>query len=81
VADVWLMLTPRELEAVQQAAGDAGNGPLLREVQAGLEAVTGELTLSRGLLARVVLARRDWRGGHQTAFTAVLEAAARHGEV
>lgn len=81
MADVWLMLMPRELEAIQQPANDAGNGPLLREVQAGLDVATGELLISRGNLARSLIARRNWGAGHESAFRAILEAADRHGEL
>ena len=76
----WMMLTPRQLEAVRTSVGadDARpNAVLLRRVQ-GL--VRGdELELTDAELNAVQAAARDYRGGFEKAFQAVLGAWARHG--
>jgi hypothetical protein len=76
----WIMLMPRETEAITAATlsdhDDRPNTVLLRTLREKLK--DGEIELTHKELREVEAARRNWRGGHERAFDAVLAAAKRH---
>lgn len=77
----WMMLTPRELEAItQQVPADidtTDNAAVLRMVQAKI-VNKDELELTDQELQRVRVAAGRYRHGFEKAFKAVLSAYSRH---
>lgn len=81
MTDIWMMLTPRELERVcvrVPAAALGEHADLLRTIQAKIDKIRGELTLTGAEWLRVQAAARNWRLGYERAFQAITTAAARH---
>lgn len=80
-APVWMVLTPREVEAVKATNVRADDmrpaAILLRKVQDRLDA-RGELELSDDEVTACDRATKDWRNGFVKAFLAVCAAAGRH---
>lgn len=77
--DTWLVLTVREQDRVRVRIPEGSkmrNVELLRRLQAKLDR-RGELTLTAEELRAVKAAYRDWRGGYQEAFAAILDALGR----
>jgi hypothetical protein len=77
----WMILTPREAEAVKAVRVDGADmridALLMRMVQEKLDS-RNELELSNDDMARVERAAKNWRTGFAKAFEAVLAAAGRH---
>jgi hypothetical protein len=57
---------------------DSSNGDLLRIVREKLNYMTGDLELTDNELTLVRSAARNWQGGYQRQFEAVLQAVRRH---
>jgi hypothetical protein len=76
---MWMLLMPAEVEIVMRPVSGTGqNAEVMREVQAAVDPLSGDLTLSKDALARVRGASRNWRGGYEGGLRAVLDAAERH---
>lgn len=75
----WMMLTPREIEKVMnERRSSKVNSALLGVIQEKLDTQRGDLTLTDAEYLAVQQARLNWRGGHEKAFQAVIDAARRH---
>lgn len=79
---LWMMLTPREAEAITTAAlpAETENGRILALLKGRLKTrgLDSEIELSGRELIDVQLAAKRWREGGEKAFRAVLQAAERH---
>lgn len=76
---IWVLLTPREEEAIMQPVPPTAKGynaETVRMVQAKID--RHELELTEEEYQRVRRSRRDWKGGYERTLQAVLDAAARH---
>jgi len=75
---MWILLTPREVELLERRVTGGDNAAIMRTVQTRIDRVTGELTLSDDEMEMVRAGARDWRGGYEKQFKALLAAADRH---
>ena len=73
---IWLYLMPREVELLSRPAGNGENAAFLRQIAAKVDH-RGELTLTHGEFIRVGMAARNWQGGAEAQFKALLAAAER----
>lgn len=80
----WMLLTPREEELLMRPLPESDkryNADTVRMLQTqvrGAGTLSPELELTEVELQRVKRCRRDWKGGHEKALQAVLDALARH---
>jgi hypothetical protein len=75
---IYLILHPREIEAVQRATAKGQNGVILDAIKLNLNTLNGELDLTPRLLSQIRVCYRRWRMGGEQAFKAVLAAVDRH---
>ena len=80
----WMMLKPRELDAVKDAVIRAKRLPEDSNMRAFWEKVIAanlkrdELIVSRFLMPAIAQASKDWKSGFHVGFKAILSAADRH---
>jgi formiminotetrahydrofolate cyclodeaminase len=77
---MWMLLTPREAEAVQGASAKGANGAALAMVKGKLRPMgpDTELDLTLDELLAVREAAYNWADGGEKAFRAILAARDRH---
>lgn len=75
---MWMMLTQREVELLERRVTGGDNAAIMRTIQARIDRVTGELTLSDDEIEMVKAGVRDWRGGYEKQLKALLLAVDRH---
>lgn len=78
--DLWLYLQPRETGLLVDTPvnGEGENADLLRTIQAKVDRVRNELTLTGSEVVRVKTAARNWRLGFERQFKALVAAIGRH---
>jgi len=78
--DLWIYLQPRETGLLVDTPvnGEGENADLLRTIQAKVNRVRNELTLTGAEVIRVRTAQRNWRLGYEKQFTALAKAINRH---
>lgn len=76
---VYLILHPREIEAIERDSARGQNLTILEGIRLNMNRLNGELTLTPRLLSTVRACHRQWRLGGEKAFQAVIDAAQRDG--